>query len=501
MSSTAQRLFAFALVGVMVGAAVIAAWSDAASADAVWLQIVARFEGAFAEGAWRWLARATAITTGLAVALTLLELVSSVRREAREPEFRDAGATNVRDAVTEVRRRLLALTEGSKPNVVATFNELLRGAVGVSASDVHLSPTAAGLKLTYRVQGVLHDVAMLDANLAALLATRVKVLARLDTYVRTSPQDGRLAVSLDGKSIEARVSTLPTEGGERVVLRLVRGSLAIPELDALGFSETTVTRLREVLARPQGLFFVTGPVGCGKTTTLYAALQHIAKSRGSTTSLVTLEDPVELELPFATQTQMHARSGMTFAGALRSVLRQDPNVLMIGEIRDKETAEIATQAGLTGHLILTTVHGEGAAGPFARLMDMGIEPFAIASATLGAMSQRLVRTLCTACRRQAAPDPIVEERFGKLGIVLPQGAFYDAVGCDFCEGEGFAGQAPISEVLIVEGAVRAAVNAQKTTEEIQSLAVAEGMVPLVREGMMLAQRGETTLAEVLRVAG
>lgn len=501
MSSAAQRLFAAAVVGVIVGAAIVGAWSRAETPQGVWADVVAHFEASFATGAWRWLARTAVIVAALALALTVLEAVSSIRREPSRPHFEDRGASNVRDAVQEVRRRLDALTSGGKPNVVAIFDELLRGAVGVSASDIHLSPGAAGLKLTYRVQGVLSDVAMLDAALAAPLATRVKVLARLDTYVRTSPQDGRLVTSLDGHGIEARVSTLPTEGGERVVLRLVRGSRAVPELEGLGFSETTLARLRDLLSRPQGLLFVTGPVGSGKTTTLYAALQHIAKTRGSTTSLVTLEDPVELELPFATQTQMHARAGMTFAGTLRSVLRQDPNVLMIGEIRDRETAEIATQAGLTGHLILTTVHGEGAAGPFARLMDMGIEPFALASASVGALSQRLVRTLCTACRRRAVPDSIVVDRFRKHGVVVPEGAFYEPVGCDFCEGEGFAGQVPISEVLVVEGAVRAAVNAQKTTEEIYSLAVADGMTPLLREGLTLAERGETSLAEILRVAG
>ena len=501
MGSTAGRLFGFALVCAIIGAAVVATWSDATELGGIWADIRARFVAAFADGAWRWLARATVAAVAAAVVLTIAEGVLSIRRAPRDPKFDEVHAASVREATREVRRRIQELTGGAKPNVVAAFDELVRGAISVSASDIHMSPTPAGFKLTYRVHGTLHDVALLDISVAPPLATRVKVLARLDTYVRNAPQDGRLVMNTKDGTIEARVSTLPTEGGERIVLRLVRGSRSVPEIEGLGFSKETTECLRDILSRPQGMFFVTGPVGSGKTTTLYASMQHIAKTRGSTTSMVTLEDPIELELPFATQTQMHARTGMTFAGTLRSVLRQDPNVLMVGEIRDKETAEIAMQAGLTGHLILTTVHGEGAAGPFARLMDMNVEPFVLASATVGSLSQRLVRTLCTACRKEAEPEPIQVERFAKHNIVLPQGPFYEHVGCDFCEGEGFTGQAPIAEVLVVNATIREAINDQRTTAELHDLAVAEGMVGLLRDGLSRVQRGETSLAEVLRVAG
>jgi general secretion pathway protein E len=234
---------------------------------------------------------------------------------------------------------------------------------------------------------------------------------------------------------------------------------------------------------------------------LYASLKHIARTRGTTTTLVTLEDPIELELAFATQTQMHPKAGMTFASTLRSVLRQDPNVLMLGEIRDQETAEIAMQAGLTGHLILTTVHGQSAAGVFARLMDMHVESFILASATAGCLSQRLVRTLCTACRRDVKPEPLIVERFKQNGIVLPPGPYYEPVGCDFCEGQGFTGRLPIAELLVMNEALRQAVNAHKTSGEIHDVAVAEGMTQLLRDGLTRAVAGETSLAEVLRVAG
>jgi general secretion pathway protein E len=286
-----------------------------------------------------------------------------------------------------------------------------------------------------------------------------------------------------------------------VVLRLVRGGRGVPQLESLGFSELVTQNLQQLLTRPQGLIFVTGPVGSGKTTTLYAALDHIARSRGTTTSLVTLEDPIELELPFATQTQMNAKTGMTFASVLRSVLRQDPNVLMLGEIRDPETADIAMQAALTGHLILTTVHADGAAGPFARLIDMKIEPFLLASGTIGSLSQRLVRTLCTACRVPATPEPIHQERFQRLGIALPSGTYYEPKGCELCEMQGFVGRAPISELLVVTGPLREAVHQSLPTESIRAVAAGQGMVPLLSDGLRLAQMGETSLTEVLRVAG
>jgi general secretion pathway protein E len=247
---------------------------------------------------------------------------------------------------------------------------------------------------------------------------------------------------------------------------------------------------------------VTGPVGSGKTTTLYSALKHLADTRGKTTTVVTLEDPIELELPFATQTQIHTRAGRSFASILRSVLRQDPNVLMIGEIRDQETADIATQAGLTGHLILTTLHADSAAGPFTRLIDMDVEPFVVASATVGCLSQRLVRTLCTACRKREDPDPVIVQRFAALGESVPSdGRYYVPVGCEYCENDGFAARTPISELLRMRPELREAIIQCRPTSEIYQVARDHGMVPLVADGLARAVTGETSLSEVLRVAG
>ncbi len=453
-----------------------------------------------AEGPWGVASSATlgfaALSLSLGVADTILRRVDDRRRL----HFEGIQTGSVRETIAEVKLRVDECVAAGPLETSSAFDEILRGAIRVEASDIHMSPTPAGLSTTYRVQGSLHEVCLVPMELGKRLATRVKVLARLDPYAR-GPQDGRLVRELDGARVEARVSSLLAEGGQRIVLRLVSGSLGVPELAQLGFEPNVVESLTEMLKKPQGLLFVTGPVGSGKTTTLYSALQHIAKSRGRTTSLVTLEDPIELQLPFATQTQINAQMRMSFAQTLRSVLRQDPNVLMLGEIRDRETAEIAVQAGLTGHLLLTTLHAETSAGVFARLIEMDVEPFILASAAIGALSQRLVRTLCTSCRRPAAPDHALRERFERLGVTLGPGEYFEAVGCDYCEGLGFSGRAPIAELLVVSSELKQAVHERIPTTELQRLAMEQGMVPLVASGLTRAVRGETTLSEVLRVAG
>ncbi len=499
MDAAARRLGWFALFLAFVAVAVLSVTAPGTGSVTTYVWNESR--AAFASGSWHWLIGACGVAIALAVVTALAEIAVAPRAASSRVELGSIEGGSLREALVEIRKRIQDAAGGARVDVVGGFDQLLRGAVSLSASDIHISPTPSGLKLTYRVHGTLHDVATLPLEVGAPLATRVKVLARLDTYVHGAPQDGRLVVDVDGGSVEARVSTLPTEIGERIVLRLVRGSRTVPDLDALGFGGQVQEGLKSVLARPQGLLFVTGPVGSGKTTTLYSSLKHIAGTRGRTTSLVTLEDPIELELPFATQTQMHPRAGMTFASVLRSVLRQDPNVLMVGEIRDRETADIAMQAGLTGHLILTTVHGESAAGPFARLIDMGVEPFVLASATVGCLSQRLVRTLCTACRREAQPEPLIVERFMAQGVVLSPARYYEPVGCDFCEGQGFTGRLPIGELLVVDTKLRALVNERHATRELYDAAVAEGMTPILRDGLSRAERGETSLAEVLRVVG
>jgi general secretion pathway protein E len=487
-------------MGAAVGTLVFA--TDARGVDGVYTafrELLMRTVGV--QGGWLWACWAALGSVAVAFCLWAVESWLGRGPGAGQAAFSSYGKVNVAEMTAEVRRRITASLSGPEPSVVTAFDEIVRGAISAGASDIHFSPTPDALRITYRIVGALYETATLDLRWAQPFATRIKVLAGMETHVRKRSQDGRLVMRLDGVSIEARVSTLPTEVGERVVLRIVRGSLGVPELSSLDFSEHTRRGLTEILARPQGMLFVTGPVGSGKTTTLYSALKHVVDTRGKMTSVVTLEDPIELELPFATQTQMHTRAGRNFANTLRSVLRQDPNVLMIGEIRDHETADIATQAGLTGHLILTTLHADSAAGPFTRLIDMDIEPFVVASATIGCLSQRLVRTLCTACRKEEAPDIVLLERYRALGSPIPDGRYYVPTGCEYCEKEGFTGRAPISELLIMRPELRQAVITCKTTNEIFETAKQHGLVPLIADGLTRASRGETSLAEVLRVTG
>lgn len=454
-----------------------------------------------ADWLWGFLWVAAAAATGVAVVLSIGAALSAPGPRRALPQFEQLEHGNLRAALAQVRSRVEACAGSSAPEIVPLLEELVRGAAVVGASDVHITPGATQVRLTYRVHGSLCDVAEIAPEIQPLLVTRIKVLARLDIFLRGIPQDGRLVMHLDGGTVEARVSTLPTETGERVVLRIVRGSRSVPELTSLGFPSALGAKLGELLASPQGLLFVTGPVGSGKTTTLYSAMQHIAERRGRTTVLVTLEDPIEHELPFVTQTQMNPKTGMTFAATLRSVLRQDPNVLMVGEIRDRETADIAMQAGLTGHLILTTVHGQSAAGVFARVSEMGVEPFVLASATLGCLSQRLARALCPACKREAVPEPLLVDRLSARGLSLAPATYYEPVGCRICEDQGFSCRIPIAELLPASPSIRQAIHQRKTSTEIHDIAVGEGMVPLLGAGLELAAQGTTSLAEVLRVAG
>ncbi|MDX2052177.1 MAG: GspE/PulE family protein [Polyangiaceae bacterium] len=501
IQGVAGWLLGFAAVTALLGLVLVATSAPVLTLSGIGEELRLRAELAFAPAAWSWLVRITVGAVALAVGLRVLLALLSIPASRERLEFAAGSHETVQEAVAETRNRVGSLSALKEPDIIGIVNELVRGAANVQASDVHMSPTTEGFRLTYRVSGTLFEVCVLPPRFAPLLATRVKVMSRLDTYVRNVPQDGRMVVEVEGGSVEARVSTLPAEGGERIVLRLVRGSRTPPDVESLGLSPHVIAPLRELLEKPQGLLFVCGPVGSGKTTTLYAVLKHISHTRGRTMTMVTLEDPIELELAFATQTQINTKTQMTFARTLRSVLRQDPNVLMLGEIRDPETAGIAIQAGLTGHLILTTVHAENAAAPFARMTEMGVESYAIASATLGCLSQRLVRLLCTHCRKEKAPDNAQRERFLKHGITLPKATFYEAVGCSFCEDQGFSGQAPIAELLVVTPELRKLILERVPTSVLFEQAMVQGMRPLLLEGVLRAAAGETSLTEVLRAAG
>ncbi len=456
-------------------------------------------ENFFPEGPYRW----TAFSAGaiLLVSVVLQVIAGFMGWEGTPTDGLPIGTGGtVDETIAEVKTRIEALTARSEPDVSGALDLLLQGGLALSCSDIHINPLGNELRIDYRIDGVLYGVGSLPAALGPRFSQRVKVLAKLDSFART-PQDGVLRRAFPVGKVEARVSVLPSNHGERVVLRVVKGGRAVVALADLGLDEGSQRSLEATLDKPQGLVFVSGPVGSGKTTTLYSALRYLYESRGQTTSIMTLEDPIEIELPFCTQTQINPKIGMTFAQTLRTILRQDPGALMVGEIRDRETAEIAAQAGLTGHLILTTVHVDSAAGVFARLTEMGVMPYVLSGATVGALSQRLVRRLCDACKLLTPPSAEEIDRFAALGLSVGRGDYFVPGGCDTCGHRGFEGRAAIVEFLQMTNEIRDAVARNASTEQIHRLAQGAGMVPLAARGLGLAADGRTSLSEVLRVVG
>ncbi len=404
-----------------------------------------------------------------------------------------------REAILGLAAALRSAVDAEKPDIVLIFDTLLRGAIHLGASDLHFQPLDTGTRVSFRVGGVLEDVMTVPPAVHKPLVMRVKVLARLITYVSDKPQDGHLTVPSDAGPTDVRVSLLPTSHGEKVVLRIARAGVQIPGLEALGLTPALQHRFLPILKKPQGLIYFAGPTGSGKTTTIYAALGHIKKERGETIHIATIEDPVEFDVPFLTQTSVRPDAGLTFAQGLRSMLRQDPNVMMVGEIRDAETAGIAIQAGLSGHLILTTIHAESAAGVFARLIEMGVEPFVLASASLASVSQRLVRVLCPHCRRVGPPTQAQQDRLGALGAKA--NFSFEPVGCVRCGNRGYLGRTAIYELLEVTPSVRELINQRVPTPEIVKAAQGSSMETMLSDGVAKADVGVTSLDEVFRVVG
>ena len=391
-----------------------------------------------------------------------------------------------------------------EPNVPAFVDDLLRAAVEVEASDVHIQPLDTVTRVAWRVHGELADVVNVPREHHELVVRRLKILAQLTTFHSDLPQDGRFTLETSAGAVDVRVSVLSTRHGEKIVLRLARAGHGLIGLDRLGMPEPLLQELKSLLAQPQGLIVLTGPTGCGKTTTLYSSLAHIQETRGATVSISTIEDPIEIDVPFLSQTQVDHATGLSFGQTLRAVLRQDPNVVMIGEIRDSETAHTAVEAGLTGHLILTTLHADSTAGVFNRLIDMGVEPFVVSSAVLATVSQRLARSLCTECRQPATTDAEMIERMIRRGITQTAAeslSFYTASGCATCSHTGLGGQTAIFELLRVTPRLRDLITEKVTTPRIAQVAAEEGMTPLLRAALLEAVAGTISLEEALRLAG
>jgi general secretion pathway protein E len=387
------------------------------------------------------------------------------------------------------------LDSGAQAPVIRMINALLLQALRERASDLHFEPYETRSVVRFRVDGVLHDVLEPPRALHAALVSRLKIMASLDIAEKRLPQDGRIALKLGDKQVDVRMSTLPTGAGERVVLRLLDKDSARLDLAALGMDEDTLAAVDALIREPHGILLVTGPTGSGKTTTLYAALSRLP--RGST-NMMTVEDPIEYALDGVAQTQVNARIELGFARALRSILRQDPDVIMIGEIRDLETAQIAVQASLTGHLVLATLHTNDAASAVTRLADMGVEPYLLASSLLGVLAQRLVRTLCPHCRVAAAPAGAEARIVADLG--LPPGTpIAQAPGCEACNHTGFRGRTGVYELLRVDDATRRLVHDGAGELALRDAAVRAGMRTLRADGARYVAAQQTSLAELVRV--
>jgi type IV pilus assembly protein PilB len=389
------------------------------------------------------------------------------------------------------------LAEGAP--VVKMTNVILTQAIMEGASDVHINPEETNLRVRYRVDGILKDSHNLPKNLQEAIISRIKILSNLDIAEKRVPQDGQLRIRLkDGRGIDFRVSTLPSAYGENVVMRILDKSAALLNLENLGFEESIFAATAKLLASAYGIFLVTGPTGSGKTTTLYASLNRLNSVEKN---IITLEDPIEYRLPIIRQTQVNHKAGMTFAKGLRAILRQDPDIVMVGEIRDSETANIAVQAALTGHLVLSTLHTNDAPGAVTRLAEMGIEPFLVSSAVLGVMGQRLVRKICPDCKEEVKPEIDIPPDIYQMLKLDPNKpiSFYKGRGCKACRDRGYRGRVSINEILIMNEPVRHCVLHSASADDLRKVAVEEGMVPLKYDGWIKVIKGVTTYEEVLRV--
>ncbi|OGI47203.1 MAG: type II secretion system protein GspE [Candidatus Muproteobacteria bacterium RBG_16_65_34] len=378
--------------------------------------------------------------------------------------------------------------------IVRLINALLAQSVRENASDIHIEPFETRSVVRFRKDGVLRDIVEPPRVLHGVLVSRIKIMASMDIAEKRLPQDGRITLRLAGRPVDVRVSTLPTGHGERVVMRLLDKQAGRLSLPGLGMAKQTLETLDHIIHQPHGIILVTGPTGSGKTTTLYAALGQLDTKRYN---IVTVEDPIEYDLDGVGQTQVNAKIDLSFARALRSILRQDPDIIMVGEIRDLETAQIAVQASLTGHLVLATLHTNDAVGAVTRLVDMGVEPFLVASSLLGVMAQRLVRKLCPECKRAHAPDAAEREL-----LELPKGksaTIYSAAGCPACAQTGYQGRTGIYELLTVDDTIRTLIHDRAAESRIRDHAQKLDMKNLREDGLRWVLAGLTSLEEVVRV--
>jgi len=424
------------------------------------------------------------------------------KREAREAKNVDSlveqAMKDVSAEVQAVRKQERAvLTEADTRPVIGLVNQIVSDAIRMKASDIHLEPRYDRVEIRYRVDGHLLKVREIPAELAPMLVTRIKIMAEVDIVEHRMPQDGRISAILeDGATVDLRVSVLPNIHGPRIVLRILDKSVGLKQLDQLGFDVENLALFRALVKKPYGLFLVTGPTGSGKTTTLYAALNEIKQDSNN---VMTCEDPVEYDLEGINQSQVNERVGLTFAHQLRAILRQDPDVVLVGEIRDQETAQTAIRAALTGHMVLSTLHANDAPSAIPRLLDMGLDPYLLSTALIGTMGQRLLRTLCSDCRTRRRPNEdeirVLAEQFGCLDV----DSLWEANGCERCYGTGYLGRMAVHEVLPITDEVGRLVASRASVEELREVAGYYGFQSMQHDALARVLAGDTTLTEATRI--
>ena len=411
-----------------------------------------------------------------------------------QPQPQSRPASGVPATTAPSPEPLLPVDEVARAPVVQALDMIISQAVKDRASDIHIEPSEDNVRIRYRIDGVLHNAANLPKGVQSVLVSRVKVLAKMDIAERRRPQDGHFSLKVGSEDVDFRVASLETAHGEKVVLRILNKSIAVLSLSDLGLQPDTLQAYNQLLDSPFGMIPVSGPTGSGKTTTLYASLLRLDTA---SKNVMTIEDPIEYHFKDINQTQVNELAGVTFASGLRGILRLDPDFMLVGEIRDHETASVAAQAALTGHLVLTSIHSNDAASAITRLVDLGVEPFLVTSAVIGSVAQRLVRRLCSYCKTPSAVSP-AELAAYQTEMNEGEAQFYMGRGCNMCSRSGFSGRVAVFEVMLMTDNIRSMVHRGAPASEIRAMAIREGMITMRRDGMLKSKDGITTPGEIIR---
>jgi len=428
--------------------------------------------------------------------VSAINLAYDLSRSTAKEFFQEMNDESTDSIISEIEETGDLLDDTSDAPIIKLVNLLLSGAIKDRASDIHIEPYQNSTKIRYRIDGILYNILNLPRKIQSTLVSRVKIMARLNIAEKRLPQDGRIEIKVADRSVDIRVSVIPTAFGERVVLRLLDKTAAILTLSDLGMDVKTINLFNTLIKSPYGIILVTGPTGSGKSTTLYAALSSI---NGPEINIITIEDPIEYQIEGIGQIQINPKIDLTFANGLRSIVRQDPDVILVGEIRDQETAEIAIQSSLTGHLVFSTLHTNDAASAVTRLIDMGVEPFLVTSSVIAIIAQRLIRVLCPKCKEVYMPD---DESIKNMGIskgVIENHSIYRRKGCHACMQTGYRGRTGIFEIMIMDDPIKKLILKTSDSNQINETALERGMITMLQDGARKVLDGITTIEEVLRV--